>query len=436
MTQPLASTPAFLGPSIPHGGELVNLLLSGAEKEDTQRRAASLVQIPLTRSIQRDLELLAVGAYSPLKGFLTQGDFTRVVRESRLADGTLWPIPIGLPLDPEASARLRKGQEVALTDGTRPLALLRIEDLYGVDQREVAEHVYGTEDQSHPGVARLFAQSSVQVGGPIQVFERPRTVEFPEYHLDPRETRLEFDTRGWKSVVGFQTRNPIHRAHEFIQKSALEIVDGLFIHPLVGETKRDDIPPDVRMRCYERLLEGYYPAERVKLGVFPATMRYAGPREALFHALVRKNYGCTHFIVGRDHAGVGNFYGTYDAQRFFDRFTPAELGITPLPFEHTFFCHVCAGMASLKTCPHDADHRLTLSGTRIREMLRNGETPPAEYTRPEVARILIDAMRPLGRRTGRSTAMTSLSPNPVHRWTDSLRNLMKKLRELPWIEMI
>jgi len=377
-----------------HGGPLGDLLTSGAEADALRERASSLPILRLSARSLSDLELLAVGGYSPLDGFMTEADYRSVVSEMHLASGLAWPVPITLALSTEEAHEIDERSEVALANESgRVLAVMQVAQKFDYDKRFEAREVYRTEDEAHPGVAALYAQGDVLLGGSVHVLELPTHNDFQQYRLTPAQTRAEFEKRGWRTVVGFQTRNPVHRAHEYIQKCALEIVDGLLLHPLVGETKSDDIPADIRMRCYEVLLENYYPLDRVLLSVNPAAMRYAGPREAVFHALVRKNYGCTHFIVGRDHAGVGSYYGTFDAQRIFDEFTPGELGITPLMFDHTFFCRKCDEMASVKTCPHDGDARVTLSGTQVREMLKGGVAPPIEFSRAEVARVLIEAMQ-------------------------------------------
>jgi sulfate adenylyltransferase len=368
----------------PHGGTLVHRILSGAARADTLARAATLPSITLSPWSLSDLELIAIGAVSPLTGFLRSADYHRVVRDMHLDNGLPWSIPITLRVENGASYQ----GDVALKapNGTI-VGLLTVDEVYKADREEEARYVYGTTDSAHPGVRQLLQQGDRAVGGDVWLLERTAP-PFPELALDPADTRAIFARSNWKTVVGFQTRNPVHRAHEYIQKAALETVDGLLLHPLVGQTKDDDIPADIRVRSYRVLLEHYYPKDRVVLAAFPAAMRYAGPREAIFHALVRKNYGCTHFVVGRDHAGVGNFYGTYDAQRLFDRFAPAALGIQPVRFEHTFYCRACAGMASRKTCPHDAERHVTLSGTKVRELLRSGELPPPEFSRPEVASVL------------------------------------------------
>ncbi len=376
----------------PHGGRLVSRLATGERADQLESEARGLNTLTLSPFEVSDLEMLAIGGFSPLEGFMTKPDYEGVVRERHLASGLPWTLPVTLAITSEQATGFRGMQRVALANPTGELlAILSIEDAFPFDREVEAREVFGTKDQSHPGVAYLSTRGDWLVGGKVEVFRRPRDRGFPQYRLDPVDTRRVFAERGWKTVVGFQTRNPVHRAHEHIQKTALEIVDGLLLHPIAGETKSDDISLAVRIRCYEVLLENYYPRERVLLALNPASMRYAGPREAIFHALVRKNFGCTHFIVGRDHAGVGNFYGPYDAQKIFDEFDPKELGITPLFFENSFYCRRCAGMASPKTCGHDAASRVTLSGTQVRAILSDGGQLPAEFTRPEVAQVLHDA---------------------------------------------
>lgn len=375
----------------PHGGTLVNRQVTGAERE---RLIESAVKMPALRLGAReisDLEMIATGAYSPLEGFLDRSDYSAVVDNMRLANGVAWSIPVTLPITEEQAGAIRQFDDVALYQEDHLLGILHLADKYRYEKAREAELIYRTTDRSHPGVNRLFSQGDWLLGGKVTLVNRSLDLAFPKYRLDPQETRELFRKRGWRRVVGFQTRNPVHRAHEYIQKCALEIADGLLLHPLVGETKGDDVPAVVRMQSYEAILAGYYPASRTILSIMPAAMRYAGPREAVFHALIRKNYGCSHFIVGRDHAGVGNYYGTYDAHHIFDQFEPEELGITPLFFDHTFYCRTCAGMASSKTCPHEASAHVTLSGTKVRELLSAGQLPPVEFSRPEVAQVLIDA---------------------------------------------
>ena len=377
----------------PHGGKLINREVAGLERERFINAATELPALHLNAREISDLEMIATGAYSPLEGFLNPSDYDSVCANMRLANGIAWPIPITLPVSNELANTFRQFEDLALYQGDHLLGLLHLAEKYRYNKVREAELVYRTTDAAHPGVRALYNQGDWLLGGKVSLINRPRGLPFAGYRKDPVETRALFQQRGWRRVVAFQTRNPVHRAHEYIQKCALEIADGLLLHPLVGETKADDVPADVRIQSYEAILEHYYPATRTILSVLPAAMRYAGPREAVFHALIRKNYGCSHFIVGRDHAGVGDYYGTYDAHHIFDEFEPEELGVMPLLFDHTFYCRSCVGMASTKTCPHDKSAHVTLSGTKVRELLSAGQLPPIEFSRPEVARVLIEARR-------------------------------------------
>jgi sulfate adenylyltransferase len=366
----------------PHGDELVD------RTDQRPDRVDSLENVTLTSRELSDLDMLACGALSPLDGFMGRDDYDAVLETMRLANGLPWALPVCLAVE-----KAPKGDQVALADARgRIYGLLDVMAVYTYTKEVEAERAFRTTEAAHPGVARLYEQKPLYLAGPVTVFDRI-DAPFPDLAKDPAQTRAEFAERGWRRVVGFQTRNPIHRAHEYLTKVALETVDGLLVHPLVGDTKSDDVPAATRVECYRVLLDGYYPAERVVLSAFPAAMRYAGPREAIWHAICRKNYGCSHFIVGRDHAGVGDYYGTYDAQLIFDEFEPHELDIEPMFFEHSFWCRACRSMASAKTCPHGSKEHVFLSGTKVRELLGAGELPPQEFSRPEVAEVLIDAYR-------------------------------------------
>jgi sulfate adenylyltransferase len=377
-----------------HGGKLINRIASSEQKQEFLSKADTLPKVELDERAVSDLEMIAIGGFSPLTGFMNESDYKRVVSQMRLANGVAWAIPITLSVMEEVANSFNRGDLIRLDNQNGEfIGVLEFSEKYTYDKKQEAINVYRTDEDKHPGVQVVYNQGSVNIAGDVWLLERKENPQFPKYQIDPAESRKMFREKGWKTIVGFQTRNPIHRAHEYIQKCALETVDGLFLHPLVGATKSDDIPADVRMRCYEILLENYYPDDRVILAINPAAMRYAGPREAIFHALVRKNYGCTHFIVGRDHAGVGDYYGTYDAQHIFDEFEPGELGIIPMKFEHAFYCTRTLQMATAKTSPSKKEERIHLSGTKVREMLRRGESPPAEFSRPEVAAELVRAMR-------------------------------------------
>ena len=375
----------------PHGGKLINRFADN--KAELLSKSKGFKPLKLDERSLADLECIATGIYSPLEGFVSEADYKQIVENMRLSNGLAWSIPITLQIAAEQTSEYNVGQEIALTNNAETLAIMTITDKYQPDQNHEAEQVYKTTDAKHPGVAAMLAAGTVYLGGPITVIADFPEKQFPIYNLSPEQTRAEFKKRNWQTVVAFQTRNPIHRAHEYLTKVALESVDGLYINPLIGATKKGDIPADVRMQCYQVLMDNYYPDDRVALGTYPAAMRYAGPREAILHAISRQNYGCSHFIVGRDHAGVGDYYGTYDAQEIFDNYNDDELAINLHKFEHCFYCNKCDSVASFKTCPHTAEDRVFLSGTKVRQMLENGEMLPTEFSRPEVAKILIQAYK-------------------------------------------
>ncbi len=377
----------------PHGGQLKPLLLKNEERVTELEKAKSLPKIRMSSRETSDLIMLGIGAFSPLDGFMRQEDYVEVVKTMRLTDGTLWPIPITLSVNSEQADHTNINDEIALIDDDTDelMGTMKVEQKFSYDKKHEAKNVFRTEDEAHPGVAKIYAQSDIYLAGPVKVLsEGEYPNRFRTYYARPAETRAIFAQMGWNTVAGFQTRNPIHRSHEFVTKIALEVSDGILIHPLVGKLKADDIPADIRMKCYEVLLENYYPKDRVVCKVYPMEMRYGGPREAVLHAIFRQNFGCSHLIIGRDHAGVGNYYGPFDAQEIFEEISEDELAIKPLNIDWTFWCYKCEGMASMKTCPHDKADRLLISGTKLRQMLANGEKPAKEFSRPEVIEILMD----------------------------------------------
>jgi sulfate adenylyltransferase len=377
----------------PHGGKLIERNLHGYARQTMFENAHALPRLTLSQRNLADLECIAIGVYSPLEGFVDEQEYNNIVNNMRLSNGLAWSIPVTLQVPEAVSQKCNLDSEIALAHPNGDiLAVMTITSKFKPDQDYEAKKVYLTTEDAHPGVKAMRSEGEVYLGGPITLVNTIVYSDFQEYRLTPTATRAQFAKRQWNSVVAFQTRNPIHRAHEYITKIALEVVDGLFLNPLVGITKSDDIPANVRMQCYETLINKYYPRDRTLLGVFPAAMRYAGPREAIMHAIARQNYGCTHFIVGRDHAGVGSYYGTYDAQHIFNEFGRDELGIIPMKFEHAFYCTRTQSMATTKTSPSSIEEQIHLSGTKVREILKSGKVPPAEFTRPEVAEILVAAM--------------------------------------------
>lgn len=372
-----------------HGNELINLIKEGEERETLLKEAEKLNKMKIDERFTFDCEMIANGGFSPLKGFMTKEEVTSVIEKVELPNGLLWSIPVILPSNGKKDIEI--GKELTLIDSNeRSIAIIKVSEIFEIELGNYCQKVYGTDDMEHPGVKAMHSYGNEFIAGDIKLLNRPIRENIDEsYYLDPIKTREEFEKKGWKTIVAFQTRNPIHRAHEYLIKCALESVDGALIHPLVGTTKSDDIPADTRMQCYEILLEKYFNKDKTILSVLPATMRYAGPKEAIHHMIIRKNYGCTHMIVGRDHAGVGDYYGTYEAQELVDKYCD-RLGIIPVKFEHAFYCSACGNLASSKTCPHGKESHVHLSGTKVREMLKNGEKPPLEFSRAEIAELLIN----------------------------------------------
>lgn len=377
----------------PHGGALKPLILEGEALNERRAQAESFPKIRMSSRETSDLIMLAMGAFSPLDGFMRKADYEPTVTDMVMADGTLWPIPITLSVSDEEAAQLKDGEPAALVDDESGelMGCMVVEERYTYDKKKEAKEVFCTDDEAHPGVAKVYAQGDTLIGGRVEVFSELHYPEqYGDYYARPAETRALFEEKGWHTVAAFQTRNPIHRSHEYCTKIALEICDGILIHPLVGKLKAGDIPAEVRMECYEALLKNYYPSDRVACKVYPMEMRYGGPREAVLHAVFRQNYGCSHLIIGRDHAGVGDYYGPFDAQNIFDGIPDDKLHIKPLKIDWTFWCNACEGMASTKTCPHGKEEHVMISGTKLRGMLSEGQYPPKEITRPEVAEILMN----------------------------------------------
>jgi len=384
----------------PHGGKLLPLIVRGCEREESVKEAETMPKVRLGSRELSDLIMLGMGAFSPLEGFIGRKDYETVIADMHLKNGLLWPIPITLSVSKEEANKIKEGQSIALLnkETNEAMGSMLVEGMYTYSKQKEAVQVFGTDDEQHPGVKSIYEQGEVYLGGPVKVFsEGDYPKRFSEF-ARPKETRAIFVERGWTTVAAFQTRNPLHRSHEYLTKIALEVCDGLFIHPIVGKLKEGDIPAEVRMACYKVLLNSYYPKDRVVLKVYPMEMRYGGPREAILHAIIRQNFGCSHIIIGRDHAGVGSYYGPFDAQKIFNEIRPQDLYIQPLKLDTTFWCNKCGSMASPKTCPHEKKDRLYISGTKLREMLARGERPPEQFSRREVTDILIKYYKSEGTR--------------------------------------
>lgn len=375
----------------PHGNELVHRFAKESELEKLNEKVKTLRKITINERFITDCEMIANGGFSPLKGFMNSEELNSVLKNMRLLNGLLWSIPVILPIDEKEFETVEILDEIVLQDeNEKPIAIITVDEKFQFNIKEFCKNVFGTYDENHPGVNFTQKFGNYCISGEITVLNTPNRENIDEsYYLSPKETREMFEKNNWNTIVAFQTRNPIHRAHEYLIKCALESMDGVLIHPLVGTTKADDIPADVRMKCYEVLIENYFDSNSTALSVLPAAMRYAGPKEAIHHMIIRKNYGCSHMIVGRDHAGVGDYYGTYEAQELVDKYRD-ELGIQAVKFEHSFYCKKCENLASSKTCPCTKEHHVHLSGTKVREMLKQGMSPPREFSRKEVADILIN----------------------------------------------
>jgi len=369
----------------PHGGKLINRVLKGSEREEALETAKGLEKIEVSAAVASDIENIAKGVFSPLEGFMNREELESVLHSMRLPNDLAWTIPILLDVSKSKAERLNEGVDIALYFNGEPLALMHLEEKYAFNKDELASRTFGTLDLTHPGVAMVKKMGDVFLSGKIDLISEPKG-PYDQYKLEPLETRVLFVEKGWKTVVGFQTRNPPHLGHEYVQKTALAFVDGVFINPVIGKKKKGDFKDEVILEAYNALMKNYYLKESVVMSILPFEMRYAGPREAIFHAIVRKNFGCTHFIVGRDHAGVGNFYGPYDAQKIFDEFP--DLGISPLFFKSFFYCKRCGAVTNEKACPHGEEEHINFSGTKIRKMISEGRIPPKELMRPEVAEVI------------------------------------------------